>query len=191
MLCLAVRELEDPRKLLDQAVTDMQADLVKMRQASAQVFWSCSCCYCYALHAVSTSILFYFAKDMSKCACFWSCYLHVNEESALKFLAILLYLGYLLFIVELHHAWVLQVIATQRLMQERQRSAASTADEWQRRAEMALRAGDEDLARAALTRRKSYQARHQHIMLRGLFLLQDLVSASYARVIWPVTRRSK
>lgn len=54
---------------------------------------------------------------------------------------------------------VLQVIATQRLMQERQRSAASTADEWQRRAEMALRAGDEDLARAALTRRKSYQAR--------------------------------
>ena len=42
-------------------------------------------------------------------------------------------------------------------MQERQRSAASTAGDWQRRAEMALRAGDEDLARAALTRRKSYQ----------------------------------
>lgn len=42
-------------------------------------------------------------------------------------------------------------------MQERQRSAASTAADWQRRAEMALRAGDEDLARAALTRRKSYQ----------------------------------
>ena len=49
------------------------------------------------------------------------------------------------------------MIATQRLMQERQRSAASTANDWQRRAEMALRAGDEDLARAALTRRKSYQ----------------------------------
>ncbi|KAK9826835.1 hypothetical protein WJX81_005598 [Elliptochloris bilobata] len=81
----AVRELEDPRKLLDQAVADMQADLIKMRQTSAQV------------------------------------------------------------------------IATQRLMQERQRGAASAADEWQRRAEMALRAGDEDLARAALTRRKSYQ----------------------------------
>ena len=30
-------ELEDPRKLLDQAVTDMQADMAKMRTASAQV----------------------------------------------------------------------------------------------------------------------------------------------------------
>lgn len=54
----------------------------------------------------------------------------------------------------------MQVIATQRLLQERQRSAATTADDWQRRAEMALRAGDEDLARAALTRRKSYLVRY-------------------------------
>lgn len=37
MSLAAVAELEDPRKLLDQAVTDMQADLAKMRQASAQV----------------------------------------------------------------------------------------------------------------------------------------------------------
>ncbi len=50
-----------------------------------------------------------------------------------------------------------QIVATQRLMENRQRGAASAADEWQRRAELALRAGDEDLARAALTRRKSYQ----------------------------------
>lgn len=33
----AVKELEDPLKMLDQAVVDMQTDLVKMRQAAAQV----------------------------------------------------------------------------------------------------------------------------------------------------------
>ena len=32
-----MKELEDPLKLLDQAVTDMQTDLIKMRQAAAQV----------------------------------------------------------------------------------------------------------------------------------------------------------
>lgn len=37
----AVRELEDPRKMLDQAVVDMQADLVKMRQAAAQARSEC------------------------------------------------------------------------------------------------------------------------------------------------------
>lgn len=34
--------MEDPRKLLDQAVTDMQADLIKMRQTSAQVRSLCT-----------------------------------------------------------------------------------------------------------------------------------------------------
>ena len=32
-----MKELEDPLKLLDQAVADMQSDLIKMRQAAAQV----------------------------------------------------------------------------------------------------------------------------------------------------------
>ncbi len=32
-----MRELENPLKMLDQAVLDMQADMVKMRQAAAQV----------------------------------------------------------------------------------------------------------------------------------------------------------
>ena len=36
VLRCTVRELEDPRKMLDQAVADMQADLTKMRQAAAQ-----------------------------------------------------------------------------------------------------------------------------------------------------------
>lgn len=34
---LAVKSLEDPRKMLDQAVSEMKEDLVKMRQASAEV----------------------------------------------------------------------------------------------------------------------------------------------------------
>ena len=34
---LAVGELEDPRRMLDQAVTDMREDVTKMRQAAAQV----------------------------------------------------------------------------------------------------------------------------------------------------------
>jgi len=35
--CPAVSAAEDPEKLLDQVVTEMQEDLIKMRQASAQV----------------------------------------------------------------------------------------------------------------------------------------------------------
>lgn len=33
----AAKKLEDPRKMLDQAVSEMKEDLVKMRQASAEV----------------------------------------------------------------------------------------------------------------------------------------------------------
>lgn len=33
----AAKSLEDPRKMLDQAVSEMREDLVKMRQASAEV----------------------------------------------------------------------------------------------------------------------------------------------------------
>ena len=33
----AAKSLEDPRKMLDQAVAEMKEDLVKMRQASAEV----------------------------------------------------------------------------------------------------------------------------------------------------------
>jgi len=35
----AVSNAEDPEKLLDQVVQDMQNDLIKMRQAAAQVRW--------------------------------------------------------------------------------------------------------------------------------------------------------
>ena len=34
---------EDPEKILDQAVNEMQSDLIKMRQSSAQVSTSLDC----------------------------------------------------------------------------------------------------------------------------------------------------
>ena len=34
---LAAKKLEDPRRMLDQAVSEMKEDLIKMRQASAEV----------------------------------------------------------------------------------------------------------------------------------------------------------
>ena len=36
-LCTTVGAAEDPEKILDQAVNEMQSDLIKMRQAAAQV----------------------------------------------------------------------------------------------------------------------------------------------------------
>lgn len=81
----AVSSVEDPEKIITQAVTDMQGDLVKVRQAYAEVSAS-----------------------------------------------------------------------TKRL--ERQRDlAATTADEWYKRAQLALQKGEDGLAREALTRRKAQQ----------------------------------
>jgi len=81
----AVSSVEDPEKIITQAVTDMQGDLVKVRQAYAEVSAS-----------------------------------------------------------------------TKRL--ERQRDqAARTADEWYKRAQLALQKGEEGLAREALTRRKAQE----------------------------------
>ena len=80
-----VGKAEDPEKVLEQAVADMQQDLIKMRQAVAQA------------------------------------------------------------------------IASQKRTERQATQAQSTADEWRRRAQLALNKGDEDLAREALTRRQSYQ----------------------------------
>ncbi len=76
---------EDPEKVLEQTVKDMQNDLVKLRQAVAQA------------------------------------------------------------------------IATQKRTERQSYQAQSTADEWYRRAQLALQKGQDNLAREALTRRKSYQ----------------------------------
>ncbi|MCT7979156.1 PspA/IM30 family protein [Laspinema olomoucense] len=48
-------------------------------------------------------------------------------------------------------------IATQKRTERQYSQAQSTADEWYRRAQLALQKGDDNLAREALTRRKSYQ----------------------------------
>ena len=44
-------------------------------------------------------------------------------------------------------------------MEERYGAAQAASDEWRRRAEWALRKGDEDLAREALKRRKTFEVR--------------------------------
>jgi phage shock protein A len=80
-----VSQAEDPEKILEQTVLDMQEDLIQLRQAVAQA------------------------------------------------------------------------IATQKRTERQYSQAASTADEWYRRAQLALEKGEENLAREALTRRKSYQ----------------------------------
>lgn len=80
-----VTAAEDPEKILEQAVEDMQNDLIRMRQASAQV------------------------------------------------------------------------MASLKQMENKYNQAQQTADDWYRRAELALKKGDEELAREALSRRKAYQ----------------------------------
>lgn len=75
---------QDPEKMLEQSVNEMQEDLIKMRQASAQV------------------------------------------------------------------------MASQKQLEAKYKQAQVTADDWYRRAQLALSKGDEELAREALTRRASY-----------------------------------
>jgi phage shock protein A len=76
---------EDPEKMLDQTVNEMQNDLIRMRQSSAQV------------------------------------------------------------------------LASQKQIEAKYKQAQTTSDEWLRRAELALKKGDEELAREALKRKKAFQ----------------------------------
>ncbi len=89
-----VSQAEDPEKILEQTVIDMQDDLVRLRQAVAQA------------------------------------------------------------------------IATQKRTERQQSQADSTAQEWYKRAELALRKGDETLAREALTRHKTYQDTAQALLIQ-------------------------
>ncbi|OMP03883.1 PspA/IM30 [Corchorus olitorius] len=75
---------EDPEKILDQAVLEMNDDLVKMRQATAQV------------------------------------------------------------------------LASQKRLENKYKAAQQASEDWYRKAQLALQKGEEDLAREALKRRKSY-----------------------------------
>ncbi|KAK9141249.1 hypothetical protein Scep_010930 [Stephania cephalantha] len=79
-----ISSLEDPEKILEQTVLEMNDDLIKMRQATAQV------------------------------------------------------------------------LASQKRLENKYKSAQQASDEWYRKAQLAIQKGDEDLAREALKRRKSY-----------------------------------
>ncbi|KAG2497201.1 hypothetical protein HYH03_004790 [Edaphochlamys debaryana] len=81
----AVSNAEDPEKLLDTVVEEMQNDLIKMRQAAATI------------------------------------------------------------------------LAQQKQIEAKYKQAQTTADDWLRRAELAVGKGEDDLAKEALKRRKSYQ----------------------------------
>lgn len=59
-------------------------------------------------------------------------------------------------LIELRKA-VAQAIATQKRTERQASQAETTANEWYNRAQLALANGDDNLAREALTRRKSYQ----------------------------------
>lgn len=59
-------------------------------------------------------------------------------------------------LIELRQA-VAQAMATQKRTERQFDKTQSEADEWYKRAQLALQKGDEQLARAALIRRKSYQ----------------------------------
>ena len=52
---------------------------------------------------------------------------------------------------------VAQAISTQKRTERQYKQTQSTADEWYKRAQLALQKGDDRLAKEALTRRKSYQ----------------------------------
>jgi phage shock protein A len=80
-----IGQAEDPEKILEQTVIDMQDDLIQLRQAVAQA------------------------------------------------------------------------IATQKRTERQASQSETNAEEWYRRAQLALQKGDENLAREALTRRKSFQ----------------------------------
>ena len=95
----AVSSMEDPVKILDQSVADMQSDLVKLRQAVALA------------------------------------------------------------------------IASQKRLRSRADQAESQAKTWYERAELALKKGEESLAREALSRRKTFQ--ETSTSLKGQVQSQD------------------
>ncbi len=51
----------------------------------------------------------------------------------------------------------LQVVGSQKQLEAKYAQASDTADQWYRRAELALQKGDDELAREALKRRKAYE----------------------------------
>jgi hypothetical protein len=59
-------------------------------------------------------------------------------------------------------------MASEKQMATKFAAAQSTADEWLRRAELAVRKGQDELAREALMRRKTYDQAAASLKVRGL-----------------------
>ncbi|KAJ0092411.1 hypothetical protein Patl1_26640 [Pistacia atlantica] len=106
-----ISSFEDPEKILEQTVLEMNDDLVKMRQATAQV------------------------------------------------------------------------LASQKRLENKYKAAEQASEDWYRKAQLALQKGEEDLAREALKRRKSY-AVSCHLPKRFILgmLLKDNASALKAQL---------
>lgn len=68
-------------------------------------------------------------------------------------------------LVQLRQA-VAQAIATQKRTERQTAQAKSTVEEWYRRAQLALKANNEPLAREALTKRRAYQETHDALALQ-------------------------
>jgi len=68
-------------------------------------------------------------------------------------------------LVQLRQA-VAQAIATQKRTERQIAQVKSTAEEWYRRAQLALQANNEPLARVALTKRRAYQETHDSLALQ-------------------------
>jgi hypothetical protein len=47
---------EDPERIIDQAVEDMNTDLVKLRQTAAQVTYKLDLLQCYSLYTASVAL---------------------------------------------------------------------------------------------------------------------------------------
>jgi len=67
-----------------------------------------------------------------------------------------------------------QVIASQKQLEKKYEAAQQASDDWYKRAQLAMEKGDEDLAREALTRRKSY-AENAESMKANLDAQKDAV----------------
>ncbi|GER28268.1 membrane-associated 30 kDa protein [Striga asiatica] len=109
---------EDPEKILEQSVIEMNFDLVKMRQATAQV------------------------------------------------------------------------LASRKQLENKYKAAQQASEDWYRRAQLALGKGDEDLAREALKRRKSFASDEVNSTLDGCSLKQ-FTASSVSEACIPVRRREE
>lgn len=75
-------------------------------------------------------------------------------------------------------------MASQKQLEKKYQGAQDNADQWYRRAELALQKGDDDLAKEALTRRKAFQVRlctHAKYFKHDNFRLRHLVCNPWGR----------